>query len=96
MLCFMGFGEPRINRYQHIPRYFINPKSPKMTRDELFAVFFLILGLVVYFYPSVIAYTKKKRNKGAIIALNILLGWTVIGWVGALIWALSYERPIEE
>ena len=28
-----------------------------------------------------------------LIALNILLGWTVIGWVVALVWALTKDNP---
>jgi len=26
--------------------------------------------------------------------LNILLGWTVIGWVIALVWALKQDVPV--
>jgi hypothetical protein len=32
---------------------------------------------------------KNKKNSGAIFALNFLLGWTVIGWIGAFIWSLT-------
>ena len=48
-------------------------------------------GLAVYFLPTVIAYARVKRNIWAIFALNLLLGWSVIGWVIALVWALSVE-----
>lgn len=53
---------------------------------------FLVLGvcLIVYFMPAIIAH--GKRNAGAIFALNLLLGWTVIGWIAALIWALCAEK----
>lgn len=50
-----------------------------------------VLGLIVYFLPSFIAW--NKRNSGAIIALNILLGWTFIGWVVALVWSLTADQP---
>ena len=33
----------------------------------------------------------KKRNAGAIFALNLLLGWTLVGWVVSLVWALTKE-----
>jgi len=46
---------------------------------------FSILLLVIYFVPSIVAHGKK--NWAAIIILNILLGWTFIGWVIALVWA---------
>ena len=45
-----------------------------------------LLGIVVYFLPSIIAYKRGHVNKG-IILLNIFLGWTLIGWVGCLVWA---------
>lgn len=56
----------------------------------------LVLGLVVglmflYMLPTLIAWKHEKRNFGAILALNILLGWTLFGWVGALVWALCKD-----
>ncbi|MGA7909625.1 MAG: superinfection immunity protein, partial [Candidatus Sulfotelmatobacter sp.] len=50
-----------------------------------------VVGLALYFLPSIIAW--NKRNSGAIIALNILLGWTFIGWVVALVWSLTADQP---
>jgi hypothetical protein len=47
----------------------------------------LAVGLA-YFIPSFIAGIRKHRKSGTICALNLLLGWTGIGWVIALIWAL--------
>jgi hypothetical protein len=43
-----------------------------------------------YFVPSLIAWTRKHRSLLAIIALNILLGWTGLGWIGAFVWSLSW------
>lgn len=52
----------------------------------------ILVGLVViYFAPSIRAAKAKKRNTKAIFALNLFLGWTLIGWVVALVWALSVE-----
>ena len=66
-----------------------------MVRDPLNGIthhlpmtqFFLVL--VIYFTPSLIGFSKNKKNSGAIFALNFLLGWTVIGWIGAFIWSLT-------
>lgn len=56
------------------------------------SLFFFLLGL--YFLPSILAW--KKRNHTAIAWLNILLGWTVVGWVVAFIWALTKEpNPVQ-
>jgi len=49
---------------------------------------FIILGIImVYFLPWVIARTKNKKNTAAIVTTNLFFGWTVIGWILALIWA---------
>lgn len=50
-----------------------------------------IIGL--YFMPTILANANKKRNKDAIFVLNLLLGWTFVGWVVALVWAVSTETP---
>ena len=51
----------------------------------------LIAALLIggYFLPTILG--RKKANSGAIFVLNLLLGWTVIGWVAALVWALTVD-----
>ena len=48
---------------------------------------FMIMGLlgVFYFIPTILGWRKKQGI--AICILNLFLGWTLIGWVAALIWA---------
>jgi len=58
----------------------------------LLVVFCCLIGVpFLYFIPSIIAYQRHKANRGAIVAMNLLLGWTLIGWVIALIWALRVD-----
>ena len=47
----------------------------------------VLLLVPIYFVPSYIAFKKSKKQKTAIIVLNIFLGWTFLGWVVALVWA---------
>ncbi len=54
-------------------------------------MFYAILILVVYFVPSIVGYSNKKKNSQAILVLNFFLGWTIIGWIVALIWATTKE-----
>jgi len=49
---------------------------------------FAIAG-VIYLAPTLVAAERGHPNAGAILALNLLLGWTVLGWIGALVWALT-------
>jgi hypothetical protein len=49
-------------------------------------LFLILVGGVLYFWPTIGAYRRGHNNVGAIFALNLLLGWTFIGWIIALIW----------
>lgn len=51
-------------------------------------------GFVMYFLPSIIAMVRSKRDVTAIVLLNLFLGWTAIGWVVALVWALKHDVPM--
>lgn len=53
----------------------------------LFIIFILWFG--VYFLPSLYAAYKKHPDLTGITVLNLFLGWTFIGWVVALVWAVQ-------
>lgn len=48
----------------------------------------LILCLAIYFLPSIVAVVRDHKNTTGIALLNLLLGWTLLFWVGALVWAV--------
>lgn len=56
-----------------------------------FYVIMLLFGLVIYFIPAYFAYSWNHKQKQAIIVLNIFAGWTFLGWVAALVWAMKKE-----
>ena len=56
--------------------------------DHLSALIFVGFVVGLYFLPSFIAYPRKHLNCGAVFVANLLLGWTFLGWVICLIWAL--------
>ena len=58
--------------------------------DFLVLLFVLAIVACLYFIPTIIAIARNHRSKGGIIALNILLGWTFLGWIGSLVWSLTY------
>jgi len=49
--------------------------------------------IALYFVPAIIARSRHHQSGAAIAVLNLLLGWTVIGWIGALVWSLSGVWP---
>ncbi len=49
----------------------------------------VLIPALLYFIPAIVG--AKRRNARAIFWVNFFLGWTVVGWVGTLIWALMQE-----
>ena len=46
--------------------------------------------LSIYLIPTI--FGRKKRNAAAIAVLNLYLGWTVIGWIVALVCASIKDK----
>lgn len=53
------------------------------------------LGGLIYFIPTFVAYENEQDNSASILVLNLLLGWALIPWVIALIWAMSKKQTTE-
>jgi len=55
---------------------------------------FWLVSLFLYFLPAFLA--RNKANFTSILILNIFAGWTFVGWIIALIWAVSsdMQRPV--
>ena len=49
----------------------------------------VIVIIFVYFLPSIIASSRGHHNSTALFFANLFFGWTFIGWVVCLIWALT-------
>lgn len=50
-------------------------------------VLLLVLAVFFYFVPTIVAIRRRHRNRMAVLVLNLALGWTLLGWVVALVWA---------
>ena len=51
-----------------------------------------IFVLVIYFIPTGVACIRKTKRDTGIFLLNLFLGWTLLGWVGSLVWAVSDNK----
>jgi hypothetical protein len=51
--------------------------------------FGVLLILALYFLPTIIAWNKSFVLQ--VFFLNLLVGWTFIGWVIAFIWAFNKD-----
>jgi hypothetical protein len=58
----------------------------------MFFVLFVIIGGVVYFIPTFVGF--RKKNFTPIALVNFFLGWTIVGWIFALIWAIVDKVPM--
>ncbi len=48
---------------------------------------------ILYFVPTLVARFRGLETVRGIGVVNLFLGWTFIGWVVALAWALTGKRP---
>ena len=53
----------------------------------------IAIAFYVYFAPTFVAHRRGKANFLAIFWLNLLLGWTFVGWVIAFVWAYTIDEP---
>jgi predicted membrane protein len=65
-----------------------------MTGVALFIIFLLCLGFFFYFIPTFVARSRGHKDLGAIFFINLFIGWTLLGWLICLIWAMSGENVV--
>jgi hypothetical protein len=53
---------------------------------------FIIICVLLYFVPTVIACARNHHNQTPVMLVNLFFGWTFLGWIIALIWASSAVR----
>jgi len=56
----------------------------------------ICLLFVAYLFPFAVAARREHERLGWILAANFLLGWTVVGWLAVLHWALRPAAPPPE
>ena len=53
-------------------------------------IFFIFaIATPIYFAPSWVAWNKNHQQQDAIVILNIVAGWSVLGYIVALVWAFK-------
>lgn len=69
----------------------IDELSQRVAGFGEWAAVLIPLMLLAYFAPVLIAIVRGHRFYAGIGAINLLLGWTVIGWIAALVWAVNKD-----
>ena len=52
-------------------------------------IVYLIMCFAIGFLPTILAFQRGHDSRMAILVLNLFLGWTGIGWIIALVWAMG-------
>jgi hypothetical protein len=63
--------------------------------DGVILALAILIGLGFYFLPTIIAQIRSTKRAATIFAVNLIFGWTVVGWIAAVIWALG-QQPSPE
>ncbi|SAL12257.1 superinfection immunity protein [Caballeronia telluris] len=52
-----------------------------------------LAALLLYLTPAIVADMRSRDDAFAITIVNVLLGWTIVGWIAAFVWA---RHPVSE
>lgn len=66
------------------------------TAGPLIAVMMLVailFGIPLYLLPTIIALMRRNRIAETLV-INLFLGWTLVGWVFAMVMAVSSKTKI--
>ena len=61
----------------------------------ILGLIFLSIGIAFYMLPFIIACGRHMSNRWSIFFLNLVFGWTLAGWVGALCWSVAGTAKID-
>lgn len=55
----------------------------------------VLVAMLFYLFPTILAFAREVVHLRRIFLVNLLLAWTVVGWISVLIWSLlaPVKRP---
>lgn len=60
-----------------------------MDYSGAYGLVIILVIILIYFLPGLIANGRDHKNTAAIFILNLFLGWTALGWIISLVWAFT-------
>ena len=60
---------------------------------KFIAVTFFLAAPALYLLPTFEAWKKSHPNLTSIALVNLFLGWSIVGWVVAIVWAFKRPEP---
>lgn len=91
--------EPYPPPQEHLPvpvTYVAAPLTDQQVPSTPVVVVSWVLTVLGAFYllPWAIAASRGKANQWAVLLVSFFLGWTIVGWVVALVMACTAHRPL--
>ncbi len=62
-------------------------------RNSILGLLAMLLGVGIYLTPTFVARVRRHGRTLEIVLVNLLFGWTGVGWIAALLWSLRSEAP---
>ena len=62
--------------------------------DDLIGLSLWAMAVGFYLLPTLVAWFQQHHQLYAIAVLNLLCGWTLVGWICVLAWASKREEPL--
>ena len=59
----------------------------------ILAIILGLMALYLYFLPMMVAAGRNHPHWPGLAFLNLVAGWTALGWLIAMVWALSLRGP---
>jgi hypothetical protein len=69
------------------------PSSEANAIAKLVGPLFFIFAPALYLLPTYEGFKNNAHNLTSIALVNIFLGWSLVGWLVALIWAINKSPP---
>jgi len=70
------------------------PASGLNAFGKLVAGLFFVVAPMLYLLPTYEAWRQDHANLASIALVNLFLGWTLLGWVAAVVWAHKKAEPV--
>jgi hypothetical protein len=55
--------------------------------DSTVTVILLAIIVLIYLLPTLVAFSREHPQRGLILILNLIFGWTLLGWILIFLWA---------
>lgn len=89
------YPEPRPEP-SRVPVPYVTPLTDQQPISTPVVVISWIAAVLGGFYllPWAVAASRGKANQWSVFLINLLLGWTIVGWIVALVLSCTAHRPL--